>query len=120
MNFSSEYEIILLTIGDLDDSLTPPPMDNSISMATRVQALQTVLELGMCGEEVVNMAMFDCKASYSVLVRGCGIAPLGRFQDPKVACWLMDPGAKEKNLHRMVTNYLPTEVPLLDGQYRLR
>ncbi|XP_033740640.1 LOW QUALITY PROTEIN: DNA polymerase theta-like [Pecten maximus] len=100
---------------DLDDSLTPPPMDNSISIETRLCALQSVLEQGTCGDELINIAMFDVKASYCVLVRSCGIAPRGRFQDPKVACWLMDPGAKEKNLHRMVTNYLPTEVPLLDG-----
>ncbi|XP_021338869.1 DNA polymerase theta-like isoform X1 [Mizuhopecten yessoensis] len=100
---------------DLDDSLTPPPMDTSITIETRLSGLQSVLEQGVCGEELVNIAMFDVKASYCVLVRSCGIAPRGRFQDPKVACWLMDPGAKEKNLHRMVTNYLPTEVPLLEG-----
>lgn len=33
----------------------------------------------------------------------------------KVACWLLDSGSKERTLHNMVTNFLPTELPLLEG-----
>lgn len=33
----------------------------------------------------------------------------------KVACWLLDPGSKEHTLHNMVTNFLPSELSLLEG-----
>ena len=52
---------------------------------------------------------------YRALAEGCGFTPKGRCEDPKVACWMLDPGQKEKNLHRMVTNLLPTEVHMLHG-----
>ena len=48
-------------------------------------------------------------------MRGLGFPPRGKFEDPRIACWLLDPGASEKNLHRMVTNLLPTEVHMLHG-----
>ena len=49
-------------------------------------------------------------------MKGLGFAAKGKFEDPRIACWLLDPGAREKNLHRMVTNLLPTEVHMLHGQ----
>lgn len=33
----------------------------------------------------------------------------------KVACWLLDPGSKERTLHNMVTNFTPQDLPVLDG-----
>lgn len=33
----------------------------------------------------------------------------------KVACWLLDSGSKEHTLHSMVTSFLPSELPLLEG-----
>lgn len=33
----------------------------------------------------------------------------------KVACWLLDSGSRERTLHNMVTNFLPSELPLLEG-----
>lgn len=74
-----------------------------------------ILEQGLCNGTAVTIAMFDIKSSYTALVKACGIAARGKFHDPKIACWILDPGAKEKNLHRMVTNYLPTEVHMLEG-----
>ena len=41
------------------------------------------------------------------------------FLDPKIACWMLDPGGKEQNLHRMVGNYTPQELHLLQGQQHL-
>ena len=32
-----------------------------------------------------------------------------------MASWLLDPGAKERNLHQLVGKYLPEEAPLLEG-----
>ncbi|KAK3096613.1 hypothetical protein FSP39_001708 [Pinctada imbricata] len=99
---------------DLDDSLTPPPLDQSIPVSHRISEVQSVLEQGLSSnDKVITIRMFDCKKVYTALIRGCGIAMRGRFQDPKVACWLQDPGSNEKNLHRMVHNYLPTEAPML-------
>ena len=41
----------------------------------------------------------------------------GPAEDPKVANWLLDPGAKERNLHQLVAQHLPVEAPLLEGKY---
>lgn len=51
-----------------------------------------------------------------VLSSACGVVLSGDLQDPKVADWLLDPGAAEKNIHRMVTNSLPLEGHLLEGK----
>ena len=32
-----------------------------------------------------------------------------------MASWLLDPGAKERNLHQLVGQYLPEEASLLEG-----
>lgn len=107
-----------MPIGDPDDSLTPPPVDNSIPLSRRLTAVQSILEQGICSNrEVASIVLFDTKSVYHTLVEACGIAARGRFLDPKVACWMLDPGAKEKNLHRMVTNYLPGEVHMLEGRF---
>ena len=47
--------------------------------------------------------------------RSAGISLTGPAEDPKVASWLLDPGAKERNLHQLVGQYLPEEAPLLEG-----
>lgn len=56
-----------------------------------------------------------CKPNNSPFPQACGIQLRSACMDPKVAAWLLDPGAKEMNLHRMVTNGLPLHVHLLDG-----
>ncbi|XP_052808033.1 DNA polymerase theta-like [Mya arenaria] len=101
--------------GDPDDSLAPPPIDKDISFAIRVKAVKSVLQQATCQSEPVTILMFDVKTQYRALVEGCGFHPKGRFEDPKIACWILDPGAKEKNLHRMVTNFLPSEVHMIHG-----
>ncbi|XP_052244253.1 DNA polymerase theta-like [Dreissena polymorpha] len=101
--------------GDPDDSLAPPPSDRDISMAIRVKAIKSVLQQAVCQSQPVTIMMFDVKTQYRALVEGCGFSPRGQFADPKVACWLLDPGGREKNLHRMVTNFLPTEVHMIHG-----
>lgn len=47
--------------------------------------------------------------------RSAGISLTGPAEDPKVASWLLEPGAKERNLHQLVGQYLPAEAPLLEG-----
>ena len=34
-----------------------------------------------------------------------------------MANWLLDPGAKERNLHQLVAQHLPEEAPLLEGKH---
>ncbi|XP_038044107.1 DNA polymerase theta-like [Patiria miniata] len=104
---------------DPDDSLAQPPLDPRLPVAQRLQAVKTNLELEKLSvrnrtQEVVKMA-FDCKEHYKVLSRGCGIRLGGGLADPKVAHWLIDPGAKERNLHGLVTHYVPQDGQILEG-----
>ncbi|XP_076077115.1 DNA polymerase theta-like isoform X2 [Mytilus galloprovincialis] len=98
-----------------DDSLAPAPSDESITTEVKLKVIQSVMEKAMYRGKVKSLMMFDSKSQYTTLVRGCGLIPAGKIQDPKIAYWLLDPGAKEKNLHGMVHNYLPTEGGLLEG-----
>lgn len=41
----------------------------------------------------------------------------GPVEDPKVAHWLLDPSAKEKNLHGMVAHYTQDQVGLLESKF---
>ena len=54
-----------------------------------------------------------------MLSEGLGVLVEADFLDPKIACWMLDPGGKEQNLHRMVGNYTPQESHLLQGQILL-
>jgi len=66
------------------------------------------------GEDHVCLA-FDIKEQLKMLSRGCGMWIHGECYDPKVAVWLLDPGDSEKNLHRLVNNYIPEDGHLLEG-----
>ncbi|XP_064629325.1 DNA polymerase theta-like [Lineus longissimus] len=96
---------------DLDESLAPPPIASDLPVSYRLQAVRSILETL---SRTATIAAFDIKEQYRLLSQYCGIVLNGCYEDPKVACWLMDPGAKEKNLHGMVTNYLPFEASLLE------
>lgn len=78
--------------------------------------IQSVMGKAMYKGRAKTLSAFDSKSFYTIFVRGCGIIPAGKIQDPKIAYWLLDPGAKEKNLHGMVHNYLPTEGGILEGK----
>uniref|UniRef100_A0A673C1M8 DNA polymerase theta n=1 Tax=Sphaeramia orbicularis TaxID=375764 RepID=A0A673C1M8_9TELE len=58
---------------------------------------------------------YDVIRAYKTLVLSCGITVEENCEDPKVACWLLDPSSEERILHNMVTVYCPEELPLLDG-----
>lgn len=53
-----------------------------------------------------------------VLSRACGVVVGGELQDPKVAAWLLDPEAMERNFLQMVEHFLPKESKLLPGMRR--
>ncbi|XP_071995113.1 DNA polymerase theta [Engystomops pustulosus] len=96
---------------DISSSLAPPPLDQNLTVKERLWYLQSALQK-MRPPEVI---MYNFIEQYKALVLGCAASITGHFQDPKVACWLLDPSSKERTLHNMVTNFLPQELPLLDG-----
>lgn len=54
--------------------------------------------------------MWDAKNSVRLLV-GSGLGCVtGTVEDPRVAAWMLDPGAKEPNICNLV-NKVPTIIP---------
>ncbi|XP_073433090.1 DNA polymerase theta isoform X2 [Dendrobates tinctorius] len=96
---------------DISSSLAPPPLDQNLSVSQRLLSLQSTLQQ-MRPSEVI---MYNFIEQYKALLMSCGVSITGHFQDPKVACWLLDPSSKERTLHNMAANFLPQELPLLDG-----
>ncbi|NXX42261.1 DPOLQ polymerase, partial [Tricholaema leucomelas] len=94
-------------------SLAPPPLDKNLSVTERLYHLQQYLQKKP--KEERSLVMYNFIQHYKILVMACGISLEGSFEDPKVACWLLDSGSKERTLHNMVTNFLPSELPLLEG-----
>ncbi|CAJ0952640.1 unnamed protein product [Ranitomeya imitator] len=92
---------------DMSSSLAPPPLDQNLSVSQRLLSLQSTLQQ-MHRPEVI---MYNFIEQYKVLVMSCGASITGHFQDPKVACWLLDPSSKERTLHNMAANFLPQELP---------
>ncbi|OXB76233.1 UNVERIFIED_CONTAM: hypothetical protein H355_014641 [Colinus virginianus] len=92
-------------------SLAPPPLDKDLSVTERLHHLQLYLQ----EKQERSVVVYNFIEHYKILVMACGISLEGSFEDPKVACWLLDSGSKECTLHSMVTNFLPSELPLLEG-----
>nr|XP_009940090.1 PREDICTED: DNA polymerase theta [Opisthocomus hoazin] len=110
------YYISLQQIQDQTEitmSLAPPPLDKNLSVTERLYHLQLYLQKKPKQER--SLVMYNFIQHYKTLVMACGISLEGSFEDPKVACWLLDSGSKERTLHSMVTNFLPGELPLLEG-----
>ncbi len=103
---------IIDRVDELDESLLPPSLDCEVTVEERLSALVHTLH---SSTHTTKLLAFDLKQQYKVLATTCGVALKATCGDPKIADWLLDPGAKEKTLHRMVTNYLPNESHLLDG-----
>ncbi|XP_018101295.1 DNA polymerase theta isoform X2 [Xenopus laevis] len=100
---------------DICSSLAPPPLDQTLSVKDRLWHLQSTLQkTGPWGSRP-TIILYNFIEQYKALLLACRISVTGHFADPKVACWLLDPGSKERTLHNMVTNFLPYELPLLDG-----
>ncbi|KAM6145771.1 DNA polymerase theta [Phoenicopterus ruber ruber] len=110
------YYISLQQVQDQTEismSLAPPPLDKNLSVTERLYHLQLYLQKKPKQER--SLVMYNFIQHYKTLVMACGISLEGSFEDPKVACWLLDSGSKERTLHNMVTNFLPNELPLLEG-----
>uniref|UniRef100_A0A8C4VI48 DNA polymerase theta n=1 Tax=Gopherus evgoodei TaxID=1825980 RepID=A0A8C4VI48_9SAUR len=98
---------------EISASLAPPPLDQNLSVTERLCQVQSCLQKE--SESAHSLVMYNLIQHYKTLLLACGISLEGSFEDPKVACWLLDPGSKERTLHNMVTNFLPHELPLLEG-----
>ncbi|KAK3555997.1 hypothetical protein QTP86_034344 [Hemibagrus guttatus] len=104
----------LADTADISASLAPPPLDENLAVEERMKSIQTCVTRSTSGAEGVTVT-YDFIQVYKTLVLACGLSIRGVFEDPKVACWLLDPGSKERTLHNMVTNFTPHDLPLLEG-----
>ncbi|XP_054459580.1 DNA polymerase theta isoform X2 [Anoplopoma fimbria] len=99
----------------LSSSLAPPPLDGDLPVIERLRQAKTCL-MGPAGARREGVVVvYDIIEVYKRLVLSCGISLEGNCEDPKVACWLSDPGSEERTLPNMVTVYCPEELPLLGG-----
>ncbi|XP_078577834.1 DNA polymerase theta-like isoform X2 [Branchiostoma floridae x Branchiostoma japonicum] len=102
---------------DTTDEMIPPPLDDRLPVEERLHNIKSVLEKGVKSRSrnKITKVLFDLKPQYKALALGCGITMDGDFQDPKVADWLLDPGAKVKSFHGTVQRFTPQESYLLQG-----
>ncbi|KAG8014817.1 DNA polymerase theta [Nibea albiflora] len=99
----------------LSASLAPPPLDDDLPVSERLAQVKTCLSRPLDGHRGGVVVTHDIIQVYKRLVQSCGISLEGNCEDPKVACWLLDPGNEERTLPNMVTVYCPEELPLLVG-----
>nr|XP_033798472.1 DNA polymerase theta isoform X2 [Geotrypetes seraphini] len=96
-------------------SLAPPPVDQTLSVTERLSHLRSCLQEELETARNRTVLMYSFIEHYKTLLLGCDVSLTAKFADPKVACWLLDPGSKERTLHNIVTNFIPQELPLLEG-----
>nr|XP_020479864.1 DNA polymerase theta-like isoform X1 [Monopterus albus] len=99
----------------LSSSLAPPLLDDDLLVSERLEQVKTCLSRPLAGHRGGVVVTYDIIQVYKMLVLSCGITLEGNCEDPKVACWLVDPGSEERTLANMVTVYCPEELPLVDG-----
>ncbi|XP_071956971.1 DNA polymerase theta-like [Antedon mediterranea] len=104
-----------MVTSSLDDSLAQPPCDVTITVHERLERVKEILQFGKKNpsRNCKVKGMFDYKNQYKVLSRACGISLEGTAEDPKVAAWLLNPEAKERNLQGLVSQYMSQESHLL-------
>ncbi|XP_053421693.1 DNA polymerase theta [Nycticebus coucang] len=98
---------------EISASLVPPSLDPSLTVKDRMWHLQSCLQEESDKER--SVVIYDFIQTYKILLLSCGISLEQSYEDPKVACWLLDPDSKEPTLHSIVTSFLPHELPLLEG-----
>nr|KAF6478350.1 DNA polymerase theta [Molossus molossus] len=98
---------------EISASLVPPPLDPNLTVKDRMWHLKSCFPKESDKER--SVIIYDFIQSYKILLLSCGIFLEQSYEDPKVACWLLDPDSKEPTLHSLVTSFLPHELPLLEG-----
>uniref|UniRef100_A0A8C0ZMU3 DNA polymerase theta n=1 Tax=Castor canadensis TaxID=51338 RepID=A0A8C0ZMU3_CASCN len=101
------------THSEISASLAPPSLDPNLTVKERLRYLQSCLQKESDKER--SVIIYDFIQSYKILLLSCGISLEQSYEDPKVACWLLNPDSKEPTLHSIVTSFLPHELPLLEG-----
>ncbi|KAM3622631.1 uncharacterized protein V6R79_001372 [Siganus canaliculatus] len=109
------YFISLQREQSLSASLAPPPLDDDLPVDERLELVKQCLNRASAGHGGGVVITYDIIQVYKTLVQSCGVSLEWSCEDPKVACWLVDPGSEERTLPNMVTVYCPEELPLLDG-----
>ncbi|XP_055014299.1 LOW QUALITY PROTEIN: DNA polymerase theta [Boleophthalmus pectinirostris] len=99
----------------LSSSLAPPALDEALTVSERLKQVKLCLETISNSSGRSTAIVYDVIEVYKTLVLSCGVSLQMNCEDPKVACWLLDPSSEEKILHNMVTVYCPEELPLLEG-----
>ncbi|KAM9225840.1 DNA polymerase theta [Dugong dugon] len=98
---------------EISASLAPPSLDPGLTVKDRMWHLQSCLQKDSDKER--SVIVYDFIQSYKILLLSCGISLEQSYEDPKVACWLLDPDSKEPTLHSIVTSFFPHALPLLEG-----
>ncbi|KAF4020798.1 hypothetical protein G4228_012644 [Cervus hanglu yarkandensis] len=97
---------------EISASLIPPSLDPGLTVKDRLWHLQSCFHKKSDKER--SIIIYDFIRSYKILLLSCGISLEQSYEDPKVACWLLDPDSKEPTLHSIVSRFLPHELPLLE------
>ncbi|XP_049641821.1 DNA polymerase theta [Suncus etruscus] len=98
---------------EISASLVAPSLDPRLTVKERLSHLQSCFRKDSDKER--SVIIYDFIQNYKILLQSCGISLEHSYEDPKVACWLLDPDSKEPTLHSIVTSFLPHELPLLEG-----
>ncbi|XP_073680299.1 DNA polymerase theta [Garra rufa] len=95
---------------DISASLAPPPLDETLTVEERLRQIQCCLE-----KESSVMVTYDFIHVYKTLLLACELTMHGTFEDPKIACWLLDSSSKERTLHNMVSSFATEDLSMLEG-----
>ncbi|XP_059382324.1 DNA polymerase theta isoform X1 [Carassius carassius] len=95
---------------DISASLAPPPLDETLIVEERLNQIQCCLR-----KESAVIVSYDFIHVYKTLLLACELAMLGTFEDPKIACWLLDSSSKERTLHNMVSSFATEDLLMLEG-----
>ncbi|XP_053712085.1 DNA polymerase theta-like isoform X2 [Synchiropus splendidus] len=99
----------------LSSSLAPPALDEDLSVRERLEKVKSCLSRTSSSRADGVVITYDIIKVYKMLILSCGVSLEGHCEDPKVACWLVDPSSEERTLANMVTVYCPEELPLVEG-----
>ncbi|XP_076065262.1 DNA polymerase theta [Oratosquilla oratoria] len=97
---------------NLSCSLPTPPIHDLVTLEERIFSIKDCLAKGLQDKRV--MQAWDVKSHVRILAAsGLGMTTVS-MEDPRVAAWLIDQGAKEKNIHNLVINHNQESLELLE------
>ncbi|KAA0720083.1 DNA polymerase theta [Triplophysa tibetana] len=99
---------------DISASLAPPPLDDNLTVEERLKQIQCCLKTASLSDADRVMVTYDFIQLFKTLLLACQLTMSGTFEDPKIACWVLDSSSKERTLHNMVSSFAPEDLPMLD------